>query len=96
MVKTLLNKLLYTASSAPTLTNMVTQSDFLTSLTAKLKDGREGGVVSALTEVRDKLVSPDNLRVVMGTDVNRLTDPLEPWTKFAPKPRLVGSVRHAV
>ncbi len=44
-------------------------------------------VLAAISQLRDKLVSPNNLRVVMGTDVNRLSDPLEPWRDFTAQPR---------
>lgn len=67
------------------LSNMVTQYDFLSSLVAKLKDPVSVEELTAtITTVRDKLVLPGNLRVMIGTNINKIPNPLDPWKNFKP------------
>ena len=66
---------------------MVTQLQFLTSLLAKLKDpSTSEGVIQNMASLRDALTSPDNLRVIMSTNINTLTTPLTTWERFLQQP----------
>ena len=97
ITRTLLRKMLYSSSSNHNLSNMVTQFDFLTSLVAKLKDpAAVDEVIGTMATVRDKLVVPDNIRVTMGTNVNNVANPLEPWKNFTPTNRYMSLVIHTV
>ena len=69
--------------------SMVTQLKLLTSLLANLKDSSPSTSVDRLladmTQLRDTLTSPNNLRVVMTANINTLSAPLESWKEFLPK-----------
>ena len=75
------------AESNSNLCSMVTQLQFLTSLVARLKDpSTSKGVIQSMAFLRDTLTSPDNMRVVMSTNINALTTPLTPWKEFMQQP----------
>lgn len=62
---------------------MVTQASYL----GGLKEKGQEQVLESLKFTREKLVSPNNLRIIMATDVTKLSNPLEPWNNFISKPR---------
>ena len=62
---------------------MIVQLKLLEKLVLSLKDPNTSEVVTSdLYRVRDTLTLPSNLRVFMATDIDNLTDPLQPWTSF--------------
>ena len=78
---------LFCAESNSNLCSMVTQLQFLTSLLTKLKDpSTSEGVIQNMASLRDTLTSPDNLRVIMSTNINTLTTPLTAWEGFLQQP----------
>ena len=76
------------SESTHNLSSMVTQMQFLTSVQTKLKDPSSADqLLTDLKHLRERLTSPDNLRIVMATNVNSLphANPLDPWLGFLPQ-----------
>ena len=73
--------------------NLVNQQCFLKNILKKI-DRSANKVISDLEEVRYHLTTPSNMMVNMATDLNILTNPMEPWQKFLPPVRTLKTSLH--